>query len=734
MKLKHKILNSSHKGNNINEKASINTLENNVNNENMNEDNNNRFKDFFVKYRDSLYLIITFQLIIIYLEVVFHLLKFESINKYSILYILSALPAGGLLTVLTSIFNKITNKIITWFLMIGLSLIYCIQLVYHYVFKAFLSLYSVGAVGTDVLEFYDQIVLAILNNLPGLLLLILPLPILGFLMKKVLILKKTNMKMQGSLLVGSVIAHILFIIVLPVYGKEAYSPYDLYHNTWIQEMGIQQLGVLTSTRFDIEQLVFNKNHSSLEVGLILEPTPVVAKPTQIPKVTDISEIKPNITATPTPTPLPTPLPIDTSPNILEIDFAALEKSESDPDIKTMHQYFAASPSTNKNEYTGMFEGYNLILITAEGFSPYAVDEKVTPTLYKLTHEGFIFNNFYTPLWWASTSDGEYVATTSLIPKSGVISYFESGSNAMPFAFGTQFSKLGYSTRAYHNHTYTYYKRHISHPNMGYIYKGVGNGLEIKKSWPESDLEMMEVTIPEYIEDQPFHTYYMTVSGHMNYTFIGNSMSTKNKTAVEELPYSMEAKAYIACNVELDKALEKLLNDLEEKGIADKTVIALSADHYPYGLEKDKIDELAGHEVEENFELYRNHFILWSGSIKEPIIVDKVSSSLDIIPTLSNLFGLPYDSRLLMGQDILSDSAPLVMFSNRSFINDKVMYNSITKEVMKLTEEELPEDYIKTMNQIVNNKFLISKSILEEDYYNYVLPKDKAEIDQSDEDK
>ena len=107
-------------------------------------------------------------------------------------------------------------------------------------------------------------------------------------------------------------------------------------------------------------------------------------------------------------------------------------------------------------------------------------------------------------------------------------------------------------------------------------------------------------------------------------------------------------------------------------------------------------------------------------MKKPIVIDKPCSSLDMVPTISNLFGLAYDSRLYMGKDILSDSDPLVIFSNRSFITDKVMYNSKTKEITKLTEEELPTDYISTMNKIVNNKFLISESILDEDYYSYIL--------------
>lgn len=673
--------------------------------------------------KDHLYQITCFyQLVIIYLEVVFHLLTFQSLNSKILLPILFAIPVGAVLGFISGIFIKRINQVFTWIFTTTLCLIFSTQLVYNYVFKTFLSVYSVGLVGGDVLEFFDQILVAIGNNLIGIILLCIPLIFLKLLMKKNQIdMNKKPIRPQVTVLTCSIVVQFIVVLVLPIYGKETYSPYDIYHKTWIQEMSIEQLGVLTSTRFDVKRLINKEDGTSLETSLFLNSNPKTAASAKENKnVTpsnknNSTKKKPTIT----PTPTPTPIVIDTSPNILEIDFDALAKEETNENVKMMHQYFASAEPTKKNKYTGMFEGYNLIMLTAEGFSPWAVDKEITPTLYKLTNEGFVFKNFYTPLWWASTIDGEYVACTSLIPKSGVISFYRSGSNAMPFTFGHQFKKIGYSTRAYHNHTYTYYKRHISHPNMGYDYKGVGNGLEVTESWPESDLEMIEVTMPEYINDQPFHTYYMTVSGHMNYTFFGNQMSSKNKEVVDHLPYSMESKAYIACNVELDKALERLIAELEEKGIADKTVIALSTDHYPYGLEKDKIDELAGHKVEENFELYENYFILWSGSMKEPIVIDKPCSSLDIMPTLSNLFGLSYDSRLYMGKDILSDSDPLVIFSNRSFITDKVMYNSKTKEITKLTEEELPENYISTMNKIINNKFLISESILDEDYYSYI---------------
>lgn len=676
--------------------------------------------------KDHLFQITCFyQFIIIYLEIVFHLLTFQSINSKILLPILFAIPAGAILGFTNVIFGKQLNKVLIWIFTTALCLIFCTQLVYNYVFKTFLSFYSVGIVGGDVLEFFDQIIAAIGSNLLGILVLCIPLIFLKILMKKNLIdMNKKPFRPQVTVLTCFVAVQFIGVLILPIYGKGAYSPYDIYHKTWIQEMSMEQLGVLTSTRMDVKRLITKEGGPSLETGLFLNGNPQKAgagvKDSNSIQSSDKHGKENRTKKQPTSVPTPTPIVIDNSPNMLEIDFETLAKTETNERIKTMHQYFASAEPTKKNKYTGMFKGYNLIMLTAEGFSPWAVDKEITPTLYNLTQEGFVFENFYTPLWWASTIDGEYVACTSLIPKSGVISFYKSGSNAMPFTFGHQFRKIGYSTRAYHNHTYNYYKRHISHPNMGYDYKGVGNGLVVTESWPESDLEMIEVTMPEYINDQPFHTYYMTVSGHMNYTFYGNRMSTKNKEAVDHLPYSMEAKAYIACNIELDRALERLIDELEAKGIADKTVIALSTDHYPYGLEKDKIDELAGHKVEENFELYENYFILWSGSMKKPIVIDKPCSSLDMVPTISNLFGLAYDSRLYMGKDILSDSDPLVIFSNRSFITDKVMYNSKTKEITKLTEEELPTDYISKMNKIVNNKFLISESILDEDYYSYIL--------------
>ncbi len=674
-------------------------------NREVNVNMNNFFGSMF-------YLIVS----IMYLEIIFHVLIYRNINIKIIYPVLFAVPFGMVVNFIIGLFPPKLNKALLWCIMAGITLVFCVQLVYYSIFKVFFSFQSVGLAGDAFTNFQKEILVALKANLGGIILLLLPF-LLGLLVNQQIDFSRRGIKEQLALVATAIISHAVAVVALMAFGRGDYSPYDLYYQSKVPDLCGKQLGVVTMTRLDMEKLLFDQE----ELVLVAEPGKAPDK--KAPSTQTAGGTKKSSAKASAITKVPTPTPVVEEPNIMNIDFGALAKSESNKTIKKLHQYFDSVTPTNKNRYTGMFKGYNLILITAEGFSPYAIDKEKTPTLYKMVREGFVFKNFYTALWQTSTSDGEYVALTGLIP-SGTRSMYKGRNNQWPFSLGHQFDALGVASKAYHNHTYTYYQRDKTHPNLGYIYKGLGNGLKLKtKSWPESDLEMMQSTVDDYIGEDQFHAYYMTVSGHMNYTFSGNSMSSKNKSLVKDLPYSEDAKAYIACQLELDRALEYLIKRLEEAGVADRTVIALSADHYPYGWEKDRLDELAGHEIDPNFEIYRNHFILWNPGMTRNIVVDKPCSSMDILPTLSNLFGLNYDSRLLMGQDILSDSEPLVFFSNRSFITDKVMYNSEKGKAIYLTDEPVSEDYIDNINNVIKNKFTVSTSILENDYYRYLFPKD-----------
>ena len=641
--------------------------------------------------------------LLIYLELIFkaltlYLFEFSDLLLTSVFSVSLAI----LFYLITSLFNNKASLITSIILTVFTSFIFISQFIYYKIFNMFYSIYSLSN-SRQVFQFWRDGLVTISENIFILLLFLLPVLILviGRNVFLPINIRKRRYKFIWALLLVSL--HISALGLIHNTGRDPNTAYDIYYSTNLPLLSMEKFGLFTTMRIDIYRNITGWTPRLAANASTLEGEDKRSIELEKEKEKDSSD------------------KITIEYNILDIEFDRLISEEDNEEILQLHEYFKNTQPTSKNDYTGMYEGYNLIFLTAEGFSPYAVHKEATPTLYKMLHEGYNFTNFYTPIWEVSTSDGEYVATTGLIPKSGLWSLPESGTNSMPFTMGNQLQESGYKTMAYHNHTYDYYDRDISHPNMGYDYKGVGNGLEITQVWPGSDLEMMENSVSEYIEDQPFHAYYMTVSGHLRYTFAGNSMAAKNREIVEDLPYSENAKAYIASQVELDRALKYLLDELEGAGIAEKTLIALSSDHYPYGLEYEEIDELAGHTVERNFELYKNHFILYTSDM-EPEVIHKPASSLDIIPTLSNLLGLEYDSRLLMGRDIFSDSDPLVVFLNRSFISDKGKYDSQEMKFILNEDTEIDDDYIDNISNLVNEKFYYSAKILEHDYYRIVFDK------------
>ena len=428
----------------------------------------------------------------------------------------------------------------------------------------------------------------------------------------------------------------------------------------------------------------------------------------------------------------TPDPEEQTPvykdQVLPVNYDYLKEIGSDEVDKITDYVFSMTPSMS-NEYTGLFEGYNLIYITAEGFSTAAIDANLTPTLYQLTHSGVVANEYYVPLWQTSTSDGEYVNLSGLIPDQQ-FSMSRSAENSQPFSLANYFKAEGAGCFAYHNNTLSYYDRHLSHPNLGYIFKASKLGdldeaewggsvfsMENANYWPSSDLDMFKATIPEFIHEDRFHVYYMTVSGHMNYNFRGNRMSSLHYDEVKDLPYSEEGKAYIACNIELDRALAYLIQELYAAGKLENTVICLSADHYPYAMNLDNYEALMGMELDNSLDIYRNSLILWNSAM-ETVEVNEPCSAMDLMPTLLNLFGFAYDSRLYSGRDIFSDRAPLVVFSNRSFITDVASYNKKTGEVLSKTGEPVSEEYVSAMKSYVKMLHKHSAGILNHNYYEY----------------
>lgn len=587
-----------------------------------------------------------------------------------------------LFSFVTNVFCEKANKIITVFLTIIITFFTLAQIVYYNFYNSIFSFYSLTTGTGQVLHFWSMIVEVIVRIWYVFALILIPAILFIIFNNKIFEYKRNKGIILYTFIIGLIVSVLSSYVLIKKYNKgQLYSLNNLIYKTHAPMLTINKTGLLTMEVIDIYRYFFGFEEN------------FDIKKDEVKNVSKKIEY-----------------------NKLDIDFDKLIEESNDETIKSMHEYFSSLTPSEKNKYTGMFKGKNLIFITAEAFDTIAIDENITPTLYKIANNGFIFNNYYQPLYPVSTSDGEYMNVMSLIPKEGVWSFYKTSKNYMPFGIGNMFKKLDYNTYGFHNHNYNYYHREKSHTNIGLTYYGCGNGLEKKmncKHWPNSDFEMIKATTPYYLnDDKPFMTYYMTVSGHLNYNFSGNNMASRNKSKVKNLNYKDSIKAYYATQIEFDRAIEELLNELEESGKLDDTLIVIAPDHYPYGLTTKDMNTVSRIDRTDKFENYHTSLIMYNPKIENKVF-DKAISGIDILPTIYNLFGIDYDSRLLMGSDIFSNTEHIVILSDRSFITSKGKYNSITGE---FSNPNVSKEYIDNINKIINEKFKMSSLILEKDYY------------------
>lgn len=640
--------------------------------------------------------------VIYYEELFLKLFCFHAVTPVGALFtLLFTLPIAILLGLLCGGVAPRKGRVLLLAMTLLLSVWMGAQSIYYHLFKTFLTAFSLTKMGMVAGAFGDMAVGEILLNWFPIAMMAVPFGLAVVLRRRLIPEEGPMSRRMGArwALLAAVVQLAAMGIVMCC-GGGSMSLRFIYLQAAVPELEVQNFGMLTQNQLELRRVLFGitPEDQSLRKGQALH----LYRPASEPVEVESAEYP------------------SADYHILDIDFDRLIAEETDEDLLQMHTYFSQQVPTAKNEWTGYFQGKNLIWIVAEGFCTLAMDPERTPVLYEMAHSGFVFDHFYTPLWGVSTSDGEYTTTTGLIPKSGVWSYSQSAGNYMPFGFGNQFSQLGYRTMAFHDYLYTYYDRDKSFPNMGYEYYALGHGLELEEIWPPSDLEMMEEIVPMFVDEEQFMVYCLTVSGHLNYTYEENAMSRRHWDEVAGLPYSEGPKAYLACQMELELAMESLLTQLEEAGRLDDTVIVLSGDHYPYGLTDEEYSELLGRQVDPNFEIFQNTLILWNAQMEEPVRVEKLCSSLDVMPTLANLFGLEYDSRLMAGRDILSDEPGLVIFSNYSFLTEEGAYNSVLDEFRSWDGSPPDEAYVQSQIAEVQNRVAYSAMILDHDYYRVAL--------------
>ena len=640
----------------------------------------------------------------VYVELCLHLCVFGSMDRYAGYPVLFGLLGGALCTLVVSSLPKVLRQITGLLLVAAQVMLAEVQLVYHCIFGDFMPVSQIGMGGNVIVNFNSQLLYGIRQNLLKILLLLLPLiaVILCLILRRAQALKLRLRWKQALASFAVLLALLLTVTGLMYVGRDkAFSAYRTFTNVNTStDSSYKKIGMLATTAQELRYMLFGGSGS-----IMITPSSL-----------NISDVPRTYSSN--------------SYNVIEsIDFTALADSTDSDILKATDEYLSNATPTRKNNYTGLLKDYNLITICAESFCPWFISEELTPTLYKLSHTGILFENYY-GTFQSVTTNGEYTMCMGLYPDMSRTktdsSFNVAGTNYLPFCLGNALKGMGYQAWGYHDYIGDFYNRNITHANMGYTFKAADSGLAMKIDWPSSDLEMMEASVDDYINSgEPFHAYYMTFSGHYQYNW-DNAMSAKNRDAVKDLPYSEPVKAYIACNLELEYALEYLMQRLEEAGVADKTCIVLTNDHYPYGLTEDEYNELAGQTLDTTFEKYRNSFICYVPGLSENIVVDEYCSTADILPTLLNLFGVDYDSRLLAGTDVLSSGLHVAVLSDKSFLTKTFRYDAGTETVIPADENTTVSGKLAEAYRLyVDSRFQLSGNILNSDYYAHIFPKSPA---------
>jgi len=366
----------------------------------------------------------------------------------------------------------------------------------------------------------------------------------------------------------------------------------------------------------------------------------------------------------------------------------------------------------ENEYTGIFKDKNLILVLMESIDSFLVTDEIMPTLSKLRSEGWDFTNKYSPPFGGGqTINSEFAINTGLyaIDNSKAIYNYE---NIYPYSVPSLFKESGYLVNSFHENSGKFYNRSNFHRHLGYEnhyalqdMKDIDHSLDYTL---DSNI-MKNKELYNYIaHDEKFMTYVITYSAHLPY-------NSTNQNCSVSYGLEVEGNTALSCIQNLghdtDEFIRMLIERLEKEGHLDDTVIAFVTDHYAYGFEDVRyIKDFKN--VNDLYMIQNTPFIIWSKDIKHKKI-DTLMDTADIAPTLLNLFGIKYDSRNYVGQDVFyEDRDDFVYFTHGLFYDGDLFYDSGNK----VTDEN--REYINNMILKVNGIMERNKNMIFSNYFYY----------------
>jgi lipoteichoic acid synthase len=503
--------------------------------------------------------------------------------------------------------------------------------------------------------------------------------------------RKPHWPIWAATLILTVALHFMSVGSLYLFNNETalHKAYSLYDTPVLSELAITEIGLGTFMWRDLT-LVFK----DIEDEIIVNPDP---------------DIK----------------PIDDKSRKTKTElWKTLADAETNSRIKKIDDYLLSKPVTPRNDFTGTFEGKNLIYIMVEAMDLIAIDQKLTPTLYRLTQEGWYFDNYYAPNNSCATGESEFMSMVSLIPSTTVCTPNSYYRNDFSPALMNLFKAAGYSTNSYHSYSDKFYPRSELHLNYGSSKFYNNDELDIKKllGWP-SDINLFDESLKLILkQEKPFMSFIITAAMHLPYDIdstLGNRYLAEVRAVYPDYP--IEIQRYISKSMDFDKAVEKMINTLDAAGELEDTVLILFADHHPLRINASylmnatqQVDRRKGMNID------LSPMIIYNPGLT-PRVHSMPASTMDLAPTVANLFDLEFDPRFYMGIDVFSDVKNVVIFPNGSWKTAKGEYSAPKGKFTAYFEDyTYTSEEIAEINQFVRNQFAVSEEIYKTDYFKHRL--------------
>lgn len=435
--------------------------------------------------------------------------------------------------------------------------------------------------------------------------------------------------------------------------------------------------------------------------------------------------------------------------------------------KNFIEYFEGKENVQTNEYTNIFEGKNILVIHAESMQTNAMyltfnGQEVTPNLNKLAREGMFFSNYYSQVSVGTSSDAELTFNTSLMPtKSGTA--FVSYPDRTYISTPSLLKEKGYYTFSMHANNGDFWNRRVMHNSLGYKkfyskadYKItdeniIGLGLNDHEFFTQSVEKLKKI-------DSKHDNWYglmIMLSNHTPFSDtdkygefdvdIKETITNPDGTTEEvTYPYLEGTKLgnYYKSYHYADSALGHLIDELDNAGLLEDTVLVIYGDHdariskkeYNYQNNYDKEEDDLLDKDDENYVEYDSYqyelgrkvpFIIWTKDMKGTKLNQEITNVMgmyDAMPTLGNMLG--FYNEYALGHDIFNiKDKNIVVFPNGNWVTNKVYYNSQKGEYLSLVNEAVSEEEIKNNNDYATKLLDVSNDII---VFDLLKPKEELE--------